>query len=292
MKYKPIIYSMFLVLLGCVVFAQTLGADSSTVPRQDGNAGPPHLVLTIEPPVLKIVNYNWVPYPAVLTVKIHNRGALTVNDLRATFIPDSGVALPAGERAQKYLLTLDGGEETSIAWQILPIGNQTSGSFKILITGVGIEPLTVDGQLDIPALTPRIGFKSSGRWVQGQVVNLDLFAYNLQDAQKFITGVKYDPKQLRLVYVSRGTFFVEDEGLAEWNSGEIDNRNGLATQIFGIRSQPFSGDAIALVRLNFIVIGAGNGQISLEDPKIVSSRGIERAFDFVPLRYQIEEEKK
>ncbi len=292
MKHKPIIYAMFLVLLGCVVFAETVGADSNTIPPQDGNVGPPHLVTTIVPPVLKAVNHNWAPYPAVLTVKIRNTGASPVNDLRATFMADSGVALPAGEDAQRYLSTLGGKEETSIAWQIVPVGNEKSGSFKILITGVGIEPLTVNGQLDIPALTPWIGFISSGRWVQGQVVNLDLFAYNLQDAQKFITDVKYNPKQLRLVYVSRGTFLVEDEGLAEWNSGEIDNKHGLASQIFGIRSQPFSGNAIALIRLNFIVIGAGSGQISLDDPKIVSSRGIERAFDFAPLRYQIEEEKK
>jgi hypothetical protein len=146
----------------------------------------------------------------------------------------------------------------------------------------------VNGEIDIPVLKTRVGFDNPGRWVRGQVVNLDLFGYNLHEAQRFITDVKYDPKQLRLVYVSRGTFLVEAQKLAEWNSGVIDSQKGLVGNIYGIRSQPFSGNVVSLVRLNFIVIGPGNGQISLENPKIVSSRGIERAFGFTPLQYQIE----
>jgi hypothetical protein len=266
--------------------------ESNTVTRKIRIVGPPHLVTAIEPPVLKIVNHTWAPYPAPLTVKIQNSGESPAYDLKAAFTADSGVTLTAGECVEKYLLNLGGKEETSVTWQIVPTGNVKSGSFKILITGVGIKPLTVNGQMDIPALTTRLGFDSSVHWALGQVVNLDLFAYNLQDILKFRTDVKYDPKQLRLVYVSRGTFLVEEQGMAQWNSGVIDNQNGLAASIFGIRSHPFSGDAVTLMRLNFIVLSAGNGRISLENSKIVSSSGIERVFSFAPLSYQIEEEKK
>lgn len=153
------------------------------------------------------------------------------------------------------------------------------------------KPPTVNGQKDIPVLSTRLDFKSSGRWFQGQVVNLDLYAYNLQDARKFRMDLKYNPKQLKLVYVSRGAFLVEDQGLAEWNSGVIDNQKGLAANISGIRCQSFSGKETTLMRLNFIVIGAGNGQILLENPKIVSSNGIERVFDYTPLQFQVEQEK-
>lgn len=156
--------------------------------------------------------------------------------------------------------------------------------FLMLIASSTIAAVGVDSE---DTLETRIGFNSPGRWFQGQVVSLDLYAYNLHDIRKFRMDVKYDPKQLRLVYVSRGTLLVEDQGLAQWNSGVIDNQKGLAANISGIRSQSFSGQETTLIRLNFIVIGTGSGQITLENPKIVSSNGIERAFDFSPLQYQI-----
>lgn len=134
----------------------------------------------------------------------------------------------------------------------------------------------------------RLGFKSTGRWFLGQVVNLDLYAYNLQDLRKFRLDVKYNPQQLRLIHVSRGLFLVEDQDLAEWKSGVINNQNGLAADIFGIRNQSFSGKETTLLRLNFIVTDAGSGTVTLENPKIVSSNGIERAFNFTPLEYRIE----
>lgn len=162
---------------------------------------------------------------------------------------------------------------------------------KTTIEQPEFKPLNVNGQIAVPVLTTKLGFKSQGRWFPGQVVNLDLFAYNLQDARKFRMDLKYNPKQLRLVYVSRGTFLVEDQGLAEWNSGVIDNQMGLAANISGIRSQSFSGKETTLMRLNFIVTDVGHGQILLENPKIVSSNGIERVFDYTPLQFQVEQEK-
>lgn len=153
-----------------------------------------------------------------------------------------------------------------------------------------LKPPIVINHNEAPVLKTRLGFKSSGRWFSGQVVNLDLFAYNLQDILKFRMDVKYNPEHLRLVYVSRGAFLVEEQGLAEWNGGVIDNQNGRVVNISGIRSRPFSGNETTLIRLNFIVIGAGSGEISLDNPKIVSSNGIERDFDFTPLQYLIDGE--
>lgn len=157
----------------------------------------------------------------------------------------------------------------------------------ILIGSLTIPVIWADSE-EPPVLTPKLSFKSSGRWFPGQIVNLELFAYDLLDILKFRMDVKYNPGQLRLVYVSRGTFLVEGEGLAEWNSGFIDNQKGLAAKISGIRCQSFSGKETILIRLNFIVIEAGSGQITVENPKLISSKGIERAFDFTPLQFKIE----
>ncbi len=158
----------------------------------------------------------------------------------------------------------------------------------LILIGCSAIPAVWAGSDD---LLSKLGFQSSDNWFPGQVVIVDLFAYNLHDFRKFKMDVKYNPKQLKLVYVSRGTFLVEDQGLAEWNSGVIDNQNGVAANISGIRCQSFNGKETTLVGLNFIVIGTGSGQILLENPKMVTSNGIERAFDFTPLQYQIEQEK-
>jgi hypothetical protein len=161
--------------------------------------------------------------------------------------------------------------------------------FSILIAFLTVSVIWADSE-EPPVLAPKLCFKSTGRWFPGQIVNLELFAYDLDDILKFRMDVKYNPGHLKLVYVSRGTFLVEGQGLAEWNNGVIDNQKGLAAKIAGIRSQSFSGKETILIRLNFVVIGAGNGQITLEKSKIINSRGIERAFDFVPLLYKIEKE--
>jgi hypothetical protein len=157
----------------------------------------------------------------------------------------------------------------------------------ILIGSLTIPGIWADSE-EMPVIKPKLSLKSSGRWFPGQIVNLELFAYDLQDILKFRMDVKYNPGQLRLVYLSRGTFLVEGQGLAEWNSGVIDNQIGLAAKISGIRSQPFSGKETILIRLNFIVIEAGSGQITIENSKLISSKGIERDFDFAPLQYKIE----
>lgn len=148
---------------------------------------------------------------------------------------------------------------------------------------------SMDDEMELPALTTRLGFKSRGRWFTGQVVNLDLYAYDMNDIRKFRMDLRYNPQQLKLVNVSRGDFLVEDQGLSEWNSGDIDEQNGLAANISGIRNQSFSGKETILIRLDFIVIGSGNGRIMLENSKIVSSNGIERTFAYTPLQYQIEQ---
>jgi hypothetical protein len=266
--------------------------ESNMVTRKIKIVGPPQLTAAIDLPVLKVVANNWDPYPVGVAVQIKNIGESAAYDLKATFISDAGVMLAVGERNEKYLLNLESKDKTDVSWRIIPTGDFKTGSFKVMITGTGIKPFTVNGELDIPLLSSKISFSGPDKLVLGQVINLNLYAYNLQDASKFSTNVKFDPKQLRLVYVSRGTFLVEDEGLAQWNSGTIDNQNGLVSNIGGIRSKPFNGNEITLIRLNFIVIGTGAGQVALDNLKLLNSKENELACDFAPIKYQIEEEKK
>jgi hypothetical protein len=266
--------------------------ESNLVTRKIKIIGPPELTATISLPTLKTVANNWEPYPAAFTVNVKNVGESAANDLKATFSSEMGVTLAPGECNEKYLLNLDGKAETNVSWRLVPTGDARIGKFKVVINGTGVKPVIVDAQLAIPMLTAKLSFDSPDKWVSGHVVGLTLFAYNLPDTSKFSVNVRFNPKQLKLVYISRGTFLVEDDRLAAWNSGTIDNQNGRATDISGTRTGPLRSNEITLLRLNFIVIGTGTGQVELENPKVLNSNGNELTCEFTPLQYGIKEEKK
>ncbi len=251
------------------------------IPAEADTGRSPHLSVVLSAPV-------FANDTALLSIALRNDGAAPAHNLTVTLVADRGLALAAEEYAERYLVDVGSQQETKLAWRIVPVDRMKRGYFKIVITGSGIAPLTVNGQIDIPSITAWLGFTDPGPLTPGQVVMLDLRADHLQDVQKFSAGVKYDPQQLRLIYVSRGAFLVEDREFGKWSGGTTDPDHGLVTDIFGIRSQPYSGPAVSLFRLNFLVIGSGNGQIELVNAQLVSSKGIERDFDFAPLQYQIE----
>ncbi|HBF38913.1 MAG TPA: hypothetical protein DDW50_16535 [Firmicutes bacterium] len=266
--------------------------ESNGVTRKIKIIGPPELKATMTLPKLKIVSNQWDPYPAMITTNIKNIGESAVYDLKATLVSETGVALATGECSDKYLLTLDGGAETTVSWWLAPTGESKTGALKVVITGTNIKPVTVDAQLEVPMLTAKLGFVGPEKWITGHVVELSLYAYNLQDPGVFSTNVIFDPKQLKLVYISRGTFLVQDNELAQWHSGVIDNEIGRVADIGGTRTKPLGRDEVTMFRLNFIVIGTGTGKVDLDALKVFNPNGNELHCDFTPFQYKIEEESK
>lgn len=266
--------------------------ESNVVTRKIRIIGPPEIKGIVNIPPLKVVNNNWDPYPLAVTVNIKNTGESDADDLKATFMGESGVTLAPGECNEKYLLSLERKAETTATWRLIPSGDGTTGQFKIIINGTGFKPVTLDSKLDIPQLTAKLSFNSSDEWKVGHVVGLNLFAYNLKNPGQFHATIKYNPEQLKLVYISRGTFLVENDHLSEWQSGVIDYQNGRVTGITGTRTGPLQSNEVTLFRLNFIVIGNGNGEVDLENIKILNASGNELNCEFTPLKYQIEEENQ
>ena len=266
--------------------------ESNAVTRKIKIIGPPVLNATINLPTLKVVSNKWNPYPAMVTANIKNIGESAVYDLKATLVSEAGVTLAAGECNDKYLLNLDGKAETNATWWLVPTGESKTGTFKILVTGTNIKPVTLNAQLEVPVLTAKLSFAGPDNWTIGHVVELSLCAYNLHDPGKFNANVIFDPKQLKLVYISRGTFLVEDNELAQWQSGLIDNEAGRAAEVGGTRTKPLSSDEVTLFRLNFIVIGTGTGKVDLENLKFLNTDGNEFHCEFIPFQYTIKEERK
>ncbi len=268
------------------------GLESNQVKRDIKIIGPPLLEVTTIYPELKIVNHRLEPNPFVLPVKIKNVGQAKAYGIKALFNPGAGIQLASGERIEKYLAELAPNSEATVNWQISPLEGATKGDFQVAISGSNIKQLTFSGEFLVPALAVKIGFTNPGTLRPGQVFNCDLYALNLMGAKKFTLDVKYNPEQLRLVYISRGTFLVEGQDLAYWSNGQIDHGSGQAKLIYGIRDTAFNGDETVLARLNFVVIGGGTGQIEAENLVIIDSGEGQIQFELDSIEYKIEGDGK
>lgn len=266
------------------------GLESNQVKRGIRIIGPPLLEVAMTPPELKIVDHHLEPNPIVLPVNIKNDGQATAYGMRATLSPGSGIKLADGERNEKYLSELAPNSELTVNWQVEPLMGATKGEFKVTVSGDNIKWISFPSEFSIPVPGVKVGFLDPGILNRGQVFNCDLSVFNLINAQKFTLNIKYNPNQLRLVYISRGTFLVEDDDLAYWASGQINNDTGRVNLIYGIRNTPFTGEETVLARLNFLVIGAGAGKVEIDNLMIIDSEEREVPLELSNLEYMIEED--
>jgi hypothetical protein len=269
------------------------GLEPNQVTRKIKILGPITLGATMTLPKLKVVANQWEPKPFPIKLTLRNLDNLTARALKAVFVGAGGLRLAAGERAEKLLVDIDPAKTAKVEWQVNPELQFETGAFKIAISGANTLPLEVPGEVTIPTLATSLDFSGPGPLKVGEVFYLDLNAYNIYKAQKFTLTVTYDPTQLRLVYISRGTFLVGVEGqLANWSSGTIKLREGKAVGISGKRSFLFKGTQTTLARLNFVALRAGVGEIGIEHLILQDAKGNKLPYEFTPLKYQILEEKK
>jgi hypothetical protein len=269
------------------------GLESNQVTRKINIAGLVSLGATLALPKLNEVSGQWDSNPLPVKLTLRNLDGIMACDLKAVFGSDSGIQIAAGEKAAKRLFDLDPTREINVTWMVAPQPQAKDGAFKITVTGANTEPLEVPGEIVIPNLTSNLSFSNPGPLKIGQVFYLDLNAFNLADAQEFSLDIKYDPSQLRLVYISRGTFGVEADGqLSNWSSGTIDKKEGKVVKITGIRRSPLSWIQTTLARLNFVAVGPGEGVVAIKRLVLRNSKGNAIPYQLTPQKYQITEEKK
>jgi hypothetical protein len=268
------------------------GLEPNQVARRINIIGPITLGATMSLPRLRVVANQWRPNPFSVKLELKNLDRLIATDIKATMSCDSGLKLAEGERSQKLLADMDPGKEVAVLWNLNPLRESGTGKFKVTVTGMNTMPLVIPGEIAVPTLPASISFANPGKIGKGQVFSLIMEAYNLYDARDFSLNLRYDPEQLRLVYVSRGTFLVENERLFDWSSGNCNYVKGLIRDISGRRSISFSGDKTSLVQLNFMAVGEGKGAIRLDKLVIHDSHGKEIPYEFTPVKYQITEEKR
>ncbi|MCL6588888.1 MAG: cohesin domain-containing protein [Firmicutes bacterium] len=264
--------------------------EANQVSRKIKIIGPPVITGKVSFPVLNVIKNAWAPDPLPVSVKIKNAGESGAYNLRATLSEVSGLRLVEGETSVKLLDGLESKEETGTTWLMTPVPGFKTGKLNVIISGNGITPVSLTGELVIPQLSSQFAFAALGKAKLNRPFCLELMGYNLTDISKFRVNVKYDTQQLRLISVSRGTFAVEGKSLAPWSGGIIDYLAGRVTDINCARKSPYSGESVSLLRLNFIAIGSGEGQVKIENLTILDSKGTELSHIYFSTKYQIEGE--
>lgn len=269
------------------------GMEANEVNRRIRILQPPVLAATMVIPNLKVEANQWVPYPLTVSLVLKNLDQRTAKDVRVELVPGAGLNLAEGEHPERLLVDLDYAKENEVSWKISPVRGFKHGNFMVKVSGSNILPFEIPGMVAIPSLPFTLELAVPEQLRLGQVFSVDLTAYNLYDASAFDLDIKYNPSQLRLVNVSRGTILVEDDGkLALWDSGTIDRNIGLIHAVSGKRSQPFGGEKTTLCRLDWMVIGPGNGEIELPKVKVVNAQGEILPYEWSVVKYLIEGEKK
>lgn len=265
------------------------GLEPNQVLRKIRITGPPLLTGKLVVPRLKAVAGAWNPNPLSIRLTVRNIGQAVANEVTAVLECEDGFRLMEGERAEKYLIELAAGQSDVIDWHLAPHSDLPNGRFRVTIRGLGLTPLAIPAQLDIPSLPLRVKLRDPGPLLQGQVFYCDIVAQNLVDIQRFSLGLRYNPKQLRLVSVSRGLFAVEENNrFANWSDGAVDISKGIVKGIAASRMTPFRGETVTLARLNFIALGNGKGKIELTDINLADMHGKKIKLRSDNIRYSVE----
>jgi hypothetical protein len=269
------------------------GLESNQVTRKINIAGLVALGGTLNLPKLKVTANQLEPNPIPVKLKLRNLDALMAYDLKAVLSCETGLTIADGDQETRNLSDLDPAKEAALTWMVKPLAHVSNGFFKIVITGANTMPLEVPGRIAIPVLTPSIDFSNPGILKPGQVFYLDVNAFNLAGTREFSLDIKYDPTQIRMVYISRGTFGVEADGqMGEWSGGTINVRKGRVTMIAGKRRSPLNWIRTTLARLNFVAVGSGKGVVTIEQLVLKDAKGNRISYQITPQKYEITEEKK
>lgn len=227
------------------------------------------------PATLGIKDERYHPSPFKVTGTIKNVGDAPAYGLKATILPDQGLAPALREKPAKLLGSLEPGEECNVTWQLVPAGGKGDFKYKMKVESPSAEPSTSAGTIGVPELVPKVRvIPDSGTVKAGEFFSVDIMATNIAGFKSSDISVSYDPRFLEAVSVSRGTLFVENGRLSKWDEGVIDNSKGVIKGIRGEVTSPLSAWG-TLCTVNFRAKAPGVSNIWLARLQLRDGRGVE-----------------
>ncbi|MGE5558284.1 MAG: hypothetical protein ACM3WV_06680 [Bacillota bacterium] len=212
-------------------------------------------------------------FPA--TVVITNKGGSAAHEIHARVSGYSGVSLARFEKPEKYLDILEKGEKTSLHWFLNAAENADGRiSFQLTVTSLTADTISMTSAFLLPRLQPAVFFTYDGLpRQQGRLVTVEIKGRQLPQLGEISMEIAYNPYILKFVKVSRGSFFIENNGLGQWEKPIIKKDLGIIS-IKGRRSSGHGQDQ-CFATLVFLAVNPGTAKLAVIKSSIRLSGGKE-----------------
>jgi len=256
------------------VAVEAENAERNQVYREVTILAPPELSIYIQAPsTFGVMDDMFYPYPLKIGAKVKNSGGATAYGVKATLTPDYGIVLAPSERASRFPGQVAPGETTDIAWYLVPLGEAGAFDYRVRVDARNTESLSSAASIGVPKLRSKLLLETPISPVeQGDFFIVKVWARNLKGLQQVKFDLCFDPSVVEVVYVSRGTVFVEDTRMSEWNEGVIQNQLGLLTDVYGRLTQPkdITGE---LASIGFRAKAPGQSHVLLRNMSFLGKDG-------------------
>lgn len=256
------------------VAVEAENAERNQVYREVTILAPPELGVHIQAPsMFGVMDDMFHPYPLKISAKVKNSGGAPAYGVKATLTPDYGIVLAPSERASRFPGQVAPGETCDVTWYLVPLGEAGAFDYRVMVDARNTESLSAAASIGVPKLRSRLLMETPVSPVeQGEFFIVRVLARNLRGFQQVRFDLCFDPSVVEIVYVSRGTVFVEDQGMSEWNEGVIQNHLGLLTDVYGRLTQPedITGE---LATIGFRAKSPGQSHLLLRNMSLVGREG-------------------
>jgi hypothetical protein len=256
------------------VAVEAENAERNEVYREVTILAPPELSLSIlAPSMFGVMDDMFHPYPLKISAKVKNSGGAPAYGVKATLTPDYGIVLAPSERSSRFPGQIVPGETCDVSWYLVPFGEAGAFDYRVKVDARNTDSLMTATSIGVPMLRSRLLLEVPVAPIeQGEFFIVRILARNLKGFQQVKFDLSFDPSIVEVVYVSRGTVFVEDGGMSEWNEGVIQNPLGLLTGVSGCLTQPhdITGE---LATIGFRARAHGQSHVLLRNLSLLGREG-------------------
>ncbi len=218
------------------VVASAINVPENKVERSIRVVKPAELTLKVNPPPgLKVVNEKLSPNPYPISAVIKNTGELEAYGVIGSLQLGEGMQPAPKEILRRYIGNLKAGEEYKLTWYLTPEGIGKRSYLGVQFESNSTKPVMYIAGVRLPILTPKIRLVALKTPKSGEIIPVEVRVENLP----MLTGAEFDliynPGLMEIIRVSRGLFFIENQGMTPWQAGAIDNTAGVVSQIGGTR---------------------------------------------------------
>lgn len=262
--------------------------DDNSVSRSVTVIGPPKLELSLSgPKELELENRMLEPNPFKVTAKVANTGASTAYDPTVSIILPPGLKLSDGEKKIKYLGYLEPEEEVDVPWMVESVGMEGELPYAVEMESINTENESSMEFLHVPKLEPAAYLQTDNQDIKvGDYLKVCFKVANIKKLYKVAAELQYDQNKLNLIYASRGTLFVQNNELLNWEQ-ELDRNKGTISLTGNTRKEKdVLSDTVGI--FYFKVKRSGSANISFKDLLITDESGQEIDYDQERLSFIID----